>query len=299
MSIATERAALFAQGLEIVKREDWGAACSYTSSRPVSVPASWLFLHVSVTARTSDEARGMRIIEDIGQSRFGIGCSYNAAVFPSGRLFEGQPLGRRGAHTVNDLPNPQFPEGSLNHDARALVLPQMDTDPVSDEQIDSAAKWAAACIRAGFVKPGARWFGHRDVTRKSCPGPAGYARLAELNSLTRRYETEGLDADMSAEAERKIDEIHALVKALVPRPPQRVATTGTNLGDLAADGTPAADLWRWGLEQLGRVRDLDAAEQARMVLAGLGDVVLSDAQVRSIIDAMPAAVKQALREGAG
>lgn len=43
--------------------------------------------------------------------------------------------------------------------------------------------------------------------------------------------------------------------------------------------------------------DVDEAAIAAAVLAGLGDVVLSDEQVNTIIDAMPAAVKTALREG--
>lgn len=198
MSIATERAGLFAQGLSIVSRETWGAKQSYTSSRPVTRPAKWLFLHISVTIDggdlPSDEHAAMQVIERVGQQRFGIGFPYNAAAFDTGRLYEGQPLQRRGAHTVNDLPNSAFPEGSINHLARALVLPQMTEDDVTDAQIDAAARWAAACIRAGEVAPGALWFGHRDVTRKGCPGDAGYARLPQLNALTRHYETSGLTA---------------------------------------------------------------------------------------------------------
>ena len=192
MSIATERAALFGQSLDIVTRESWGARESYTSSRPVE-KARWLFLHVAVIKPSGDEARDMRKIEAIGESRFGIGCSYNAAAFRSGRLYEAQPLERRGAHTVNDKPNPAFPVGSLNHLARALVLPQDVEHEVTDQQLDVAARWGAALIRAGFGYEGAEWFGHRDVTEKSCPGPKGYTRLPELNRLTRHYERVGLD----------------------------------------------------------------------------------------------------------
>lgn len=196
MSIATERAALFAQGLNIVKREDWGAAQSYLSARTVVTPAKGFFLHISVTIDggdlPADEHAAMRTIERIGQQRFGIGFPYNAAAFDTGRLYEGQPLGRRGAHTVNDLPNPSFKRGSLNYDHRALVLPQMVDDDVTDAQIDAAARWAAAQIRAGLAVRGARWSGHRDVTRKGCPGDAGYARLPELNRLTAHYEAVGL-----------------------------------------------------------------------------------------------------------
>jgi hypothetical protein len=196
VSIATERAALWAQGLEMITRERWQAVQSYLSERPVR-RAEWLFLHIAVVDDPSDligdEDDVMRNIERIGQARFGIGCSYNAAAFDTGRLYEAQPLRRRGAHTVNDKPNPAFPVGSLNHLARALVLPQDVDDEVTDQQIDAAAKWGAALIRAGFAAPHAQWFGHRDVTAKSCPGPAAYARLPELNRLTRHYVVVGLE----------------------------------------------------------------------------------------------------------
>jgi hypothetical protein len=155
-----------------------------------------MFLHIAVISvpvqSVVSERQAMRTIENIGQSRFGIGCSYNEAACQSGRLYELQPLTRRGAHTVNDKVNPNFPTGSLNYTARALVLPQNVGDAVTDAQIDAAARWGAACIRAGELRPGARWYGHRDVTAKSCPGPIAYGRLAELNSLTRHYETNGL-----------------------------------------------------------------------------------------------------------
>lgn len=307
MSVATERAALFAQGLDIVKREDWGAVCSYTSPRSVVTPASFLFLHVAVIRQSGDPAKDMRVIERIGQDRFGIGCSYNAAASFDARLWEMQPLGRRGAHTVNDKRDPRFPAGSLNHVARALVLPQMDGDPVSDGQIDVAARWAAACIRAGFVKPGAVWFGHRDVAWKGCPGDAGYRRLPELNRLTRYYETHGLEETVlmaltdqeQQDLHRWVRETTELVRQLAPFPPERISRAG-EIVPRGTDGSVVTQPWvRWVIETTRNSRELDAAEFARRVLADLGDVALSDGQVRSIIDAMPQAVKQALREGAG
>lgn len=258
MSIATERAALFAQGLDITHRETWGAVQSYTSPRPVE-RARWLFLHIAVVDDPNDlvgtEHEVMRNIERIGQARFGIGCSYNAAAFDTGRLYEAQPLGRRGAHTVNDLPNrdfPYHPDGrgfSLNHLARALVLPQDVDDDVTDEQIDAAARWGAALCRAGFAVPRAPWFGHRDVTQKSCPGPVAYARLEELNRLTRHYEALGLtdqEDDMDAEQARMLKEIHQFVERSHPN------------GDVKRGDTWATpDYWRL-MDLQGSVAHLSA-----------------------------------------
>jgi hypothetical protein len=306
MTIASERRALAAQHLDIRSREEWGAVTDYSTPRPVETAIA-LFLHIAVVDDPGDlvgtEHQVMRTIERIGRTRFGasIGISYNAAAFDTGRLYEGQPLERRGAHTVNDLPNPHFRKGSLNHLVRALVLPQQVHDDVTDVQIDAAARWGAAVIRAGFAIPGARWWGHRDVTRKGCPGDAAYRRLGELNALTRRYEANGLEEIMNKQQEQKLDEALGLLRALVPNTPRKVITQGSDVGKLSGDGKPVAELWRWQLETLARTRGgaVDEAEVARLVLAGLDDVALTDEQVRSIIDAIPGQVKQALREGTG
>lgn len=218
--IVGERARLRAQGLKIVTREQWGARFDYTNDRPVNRPADSLFLHISVTdpADYPSAAAHMRAIEHIGISRFpSTGISYNAADFPEG-LFEGQPLIRRGAHTVNEFQRSTCPvhggslraaSWNLNVTARALVLPQLVSTPVTDEQIDNAARWGAACIRAGEVKRGARWHGHRDVTAKSCPGDKAYKRIPELQRLTDLYVVNGLETDdMTPEESEKLAHVY-------------------------------------------------------------------------------------------
>ncbi len=203
-NIAAERRLLAAQGLDIGYREGWGAVQDYTSDRRVDTPALGFFLHISVTIDhgdlTGDEHADMRTIERIGQQRFGdpydqqLGFPYNAAAFDTGRLYEGQPLSRRGAHTVNDKGIAKYGAkgASLNYGYRALVLPQMEADDVTDAQVDGAARWAAAQARAGLAVRGARWDLHRTVAWKACPGDNGAARLDELNRLTAHYEANGL-----------------------------------------------------------------------------------------------------------
>lgn len=315
MSIATERAALFAQGLDIVTRETWDAQQSYTSPRPVE-RARWLFLHIAVVDDPNDlvgtEQQVMRNIERIGQVRFGIGCSYNAAAFDTGRLYEAQPLQRRGAHTVNDLPNRDFPyypdrPRSLNHLVRALVLPQQVDDEVTDQQIDAAARWGAALCRAGFAVPRAPWFGHRDVTRKSCPGPIAYERLAELNQLTRRYEALGLtdtpptttgDDFMAALTDDEQRELLEGIRLLTPFAMERINRSG----EIVPLGTPFSEradpTVRWTIEAAANSRkivaELAGLKSAISQLGAGGDIDYGKVQT-----AAEEAVKNALREGIG
>lgn len=317
MSIATERAALAAQGLDIRPREEWGAVTDYSTSRPVE-RAIALFLHIAVVDDRDDlvggEHRVMRNTERVGRTRFGatIGISYNAAAFDTGRLYEGQPLGRRGAHTVNDLPNPAFRQGGLNHLVRALVLPQQVTDPVTDAQIDAAARWGAALIRAGFAIPGARWWGHRDVTRKGCPGDAAYRRLGELNRLTRHYEAHGLKEDtMTPEQERKLDELLAIGRRLAPWPAERIDRQGVVRGDPRAPGSVVTDpSMRWLIETVTGVRtllgreatvELDASELAAELAALLEPTIptLSDGDLERVATATANEIDRRARERLG
>lgn len=223
-NIKRERELLREQGLDFRTREEYGARQSYTSDRLVDVPAEAFFLHIAVVDDPGDllgtEDEVARKIEAIGQSRFGSGWSYNAAAFNTGRLYEAQPLTRRGTHTVNTFRRLECPVhgGSLrapdtssgfnnNVNARALVLPQNVEDPVTDEQIDAAAQWAAAQIRSGLAKPTARWHGHRCVTAKGCPGDRAFVRIPELQRLTDHYVKNGLPTMLNKEDREAIADL--------------------------------------------------------------------------------------------
>lgn len=210
-TITQERSKLAAVGLVMRRREQWGARYgSYGSSRPVDEPADHLFLHITVTnpsAYSSNDAHA-RAVESIGISRFpSVGISYNALILPGGQLYEAQPIGRRGAHTVNDFRRSTCstsgcpgrgsaltaPSWNLNVNARAVALARNVDDPVTAADVRAAARWGAALKLAGLVKAGARWHGHRCVSSKSCPGNIGFALLDDISDLTADHVRNGLD----------------------------------------------------------------------------------------------------------
>lgn len=207
-SITAERAGLAAVGLRLRRREQWGAVFDYTNARAVDEPAVHQFVHISVTnpaAYISHDAH-TRAIERIGISRFpNTGISYNRLVLPGGRTYEGQPIGRRGAHTVNDdqastcvtagCPSMgrslDAPSWNLNVNGRAYVFARNVDDPITAADVDAMARCLVADRLAGFVTINATLHGHRCCSAKDCPGGIAWAHMGEINSLMRAYLARG------------------------------------------------------------------------------------------------------------
>lgn len=211
VSIAEERQRLADVGLVLRHREQWGAVFDYTTDRAVQEPATLLVAHIAVVNDPGDlvgtEDQVMRTIERIGIARFpNTGISYNAAAFNTGRLYEGQPLGRRGAHTVNTRQRATCTQSGCpslgdsltavgwnnNLNARACVAPQQVTDPVTDVQVDTFARWGAGLKLAELVTKDARWHGHRCFAAKDCPGGNVWGRMDDIADLTADYVRTGL-----------------------------------------------------------------------------------------------------------
>jgi hypothetical protein len=219
-TITQERAALANVGQRLRTREQAGFRRSYTDARTVVEPATRVFVHITVTNPRnygSDDAHA-RAVESIGISRFpSTGISYNRLVMQSGTAYEGQPVGRRGAHTVNDFKRAACstagcpgrgapltaPDWNLNYNARAYVICQNVADVVTDKQLNSLAKAIAADKLAGFVIRTAEIHGHRCVSSKSCPAGPMWARMSALEILVNNYLRTGLSGakedDMTVE----------------------------------------------------------------------------------------------------
>lgn len=288
--IRMERELLLSEGLDMRLREEFGAVQSYESARECDVVADGFFWHIALVNDPSDligpEDEVWRTVERIGQQRFGSGFSYNAGCFNTGRLYEGQPLTRRGTHTVNtyfkdwcevhkgSMKGPRSSTGyNLNVNFRALCLPQQVTDRVSDEQVDSSAKWAAAQIRSGLAKRDAIWHGHRCCTAKGCPGQIAFDRIPELQELTENYVKNGLSMALSDEDVKKI-------KQAIWEDP------------LESDGRSARKMLRQASKAPG-LADQIAKRVSEIVAQSAPTGTLVNITAEQLEDA----VKQALREG--
>jgi hypothetical protein len=249
-TIAQERLRRANVGLVMRRREQWGSVFDYTNARAVEEPATRLFWHITITNPDSypSNDRHAQAVERIGISRFpNTGISYNGLELPGAFLYEGQPFGRRGAHTVNDkristcatsgcpsrgtsLSAPSF---NLNVNGRALALARNTDDPVTDADVEAAARWGAGYKLAGLVASSARWHGHRCVSAKSCPGDRAWTRIDDVADLTATYLRNGLPGTQPQPPEDDLpytpDQIRAMVQAEIEEYAKRfwVEPTGT------------------------------------------------------------------------
>lgn len=204
-TIAQERAALKKVGRPLISREDAGFRFKrYGEAKSVSEPAGLVFVHITITNPKSyaSDAAHARAVEAIGISRFpNTGISYNRLIMQSGRAYEGQPMGRRGAHTINDKKlahcvSPGCPSKggpippatiNLNTRVRAYAICQNVSDAVTDAQLDSLARTIAADVLAGMVARDFDLHGHRCTAPKDCPAAKMWARMGELRKLIDHY----------------------------------------------------------------------------------------------------------------
>jgi hypothetical protein len=180
-------------------------------------------------------------------------------------------MGRRGAHTVNDkqlascrlsgCPSEGYsltaPSWNLNVNSRACCFARNVGDPVTDADVDAAARWAAAGKLTGMVDKAARWHGHRCVAWKDCPGDRVWARLDDLADLTADYVKRG-DLSMSANGPEHWDAAdwaafnnHSLGKITLP-----TKTDGTQEDVSVAEALRAARWVYWRLTETG-VKQVD------------------------------------------
>jgi hypothetical protein len=168
----------------VIPRATWKPRYSNGATNPQGQPiiigtTAWeaagreLWAHHSVTnppgpdATLEQDCAHMREFEAIGQANFGQGISYTWVIMPSGRVFEGHSIDRRGAHTYQRNDRSRAVCFAGNYDVRDLP-----------DRMANAAALLLAEIDAEFDG------GHRDVYPTACPGRYAYARLGDINRLS-------------------------------------------------------------------------------------------------------------------
>lgn len=159
-----------------IARSQWGARYpDGFGPRPMPITEYWL--HHSVTmapdlvAPFTDDDAAIRRLEQIGQERFGGGISYTYPVTPTGRLYTGHSLNRRGAHT----------KGHNTIAAAFCLVGDYSRRTVTTAQRDTIAAQMVADHRAGRSTTHRLKGGHRDVSQTACPGDSGYAAIPDIN----------------------------------------------------------------------------------------------------------------------
>lgn len=279
--------------MEIISRARWGARHA-RGFAAAPLPAKEVWLHHSVTsgggvtASFETDAQAVRLLEQIGQARFGGGISYTFAVTESGRVFEGHGIDRRGAHT-----------GGRNSIARAIVLvgdySRRDPTPL---QLASVAE-LLALGRANGWWPAARLNGgHRDApgASTSCPGDQAWNRIPAINTAASAVRLPTSEDDLTPEEHAWLQRVHHELTLFLPdrRGPQGQSTGAkdTVLGYAAlADGHGFRAGWL-----LAEIQgDL---EELRAMVTGLTERVASTAPPTIDYAALAAALIQAIgREG--
>lgn len=164
---------------DLLTRPKWAAKHrNGGGDRTAAYPLRMAVLHHSVTLQLSvnatlaQEIAQIQSLENIGQSRFGWGISYNGGVFPSGRAFQGIGWSRIGAHT-----------GGYNTGAWAQVLVgNTDTNQVTPAQVETLARALVAAWRSGVLAAPRFTHCHHDLNGTSCPGRYGCAARQRINA---------------------------------------------------------------------------------------------------------------------
>lgn len=186
-----------------------------------ALPCQQAWLHHTVTKQLAVDAtvyaerEQMRVIERIGQSRFGKGFSYNLAIFPSGRVYVGCGVSRVGSHTAK-----------RNTIALGIVLVgNYQDNEVSDEMYQALVGVLRDADRLGWLPSPRLDGGHRDLKATSCPGAHAYDLIGQVNNAAARPYQPAPTPEPEPEPELPVEESMArLIKT--PSEPEVWATDG-------------------------------------------------------------------------
>ena len=158
--------------MQVISREEWGAAPPKNHLGRISGPVSEIFVHHTVTASgpPDREVELMRTVQQIAFDRDFSDISYSYLIFPTGNVYEGRGFGVVGAHTV----------GHNSTSYAMSLVGNYESEPMTDAQVDAVRQMIEEGQRLGFVTSEPTIQGHSDVSSTACPGTHAFERLAEL-----------------------------------------------------------------------------------------------------------------------
>lgn len=169
----------------IVPGSEWGRTTPL--GRSMSFPVSDLFVHHTVTSVTSDPFRDQRVIDDIGEQRFGI-FSYSYTIHPDGTIMEGAG-DHVGAHT----------SGRNSTSLSISLIGNYEERKPTAAQVDSFRWLRGDLVARGRLTALHAMRPHRAVKATACPGKHVIALWDELQKPhpTDPKPNEGNDNDMN------------------------------------------------------------------------------------------------------
>lgn len=167
--------------ISIASRASWGARyANGVGNRPVGTLQKYahhtVTAHLDETATVAEERAQMRIIEAIGQSRFGRGISYNFVIFPSGRVYEGASVNRISYHSG---------PGRNTRGVGFCFAGNYDIKKPGPRALVAAVELLREGVRRGWWNDPALTEAHRDFKATACPGRYLYAEFDNINYTAR------------------------------------------------------------------------------------------------------------------
>lgn len=174
--------------IQIVSREEWGAAPPKSTPRKIAIPTPELWLHH--TASPSGGAERVRQIQAFhqGPSREWNDIAYSFLVNHEGTVYEGRGVGIAGGHTKD--------HNTISH--AICVMGHYDQIQPSQKALDAVVELARHGHDQGWW-PQLFTGGHRDASgaNTSCPGKNLYSKLPAINGSLREDDMPLTDEDIA------------------------------------------------------------------------------------------------------
>lgn len=175
------------KGVTVVARKGWGNKSPVYEWRRQfrkhhALPSDTLWCHITVTHRQGIR-KDMRLLHEIGMSRFGSGVSYNVAIdMQTGEIGLGQAFDAKGTHTVMNKPHEgySFDQNAVSH---AIAFIGMPGDSPTPRAIAAAGLFIQAMIEEGVLTNSFDFNPHSFAAFKDCPTDNVRAIMPDLYKI--------------------------------------------------------------------------------------------------------------------